>query len=173
VSETELREEEYRLYAHGQGSNMLVWAGFSVTEFALIATIFTAFKIQTNILAQALMLITLIDGCVLTASSVLFMAAASPVHRLRNLKDKEGNSAANPRQLLVERAEVFMTMGMVLQTLVALVFIAFMGLYWLLPIGVVVYVLLYIYTIPLSYPEEYLREKEPKKSSEVQRDKDS
>jgi NADH:ubiquinone oxidoreductase subunit 3 (subunit A) len=151
VSEIEKVEEEYRVFSCTWNNAALVWAGFAVTEFVLITTLFTAFKVETNILLELTIALTVIDALFFTSSASVFMGAANPAHRLRKVKDKKtGKPVANPRQLLVERAERLLGVGMVLQSLVVCVFLAFLEMYWVLAIVVVVSALLYIYIMPLT-----------------------
>jgi hypothetical protein len=60
-----MREEEYREIACGWSNNALVWAGFALTEFVLITTLFTAFKVQTNILLELTIALAIIDAVLL------------------------------------------------------------------------------------------------------------
>jgi hypothetical protein len=151
VSETETREEEYREIACGWSNNALVWAGFALTEFVLITTLFTAFKVQTNILLELTIALAIIDAVLFTFSSSFCTIASQPAHTLSRVKDKKtGKPAVNPRQLLVERAERLFMAGCVLQTLWMWVFLLFLEMYWILAIVVVVSALLYIYIMPLT-----------------------
>jgi hypothetical protein len=67
VSETEIREKEYREIACTMNNNALVWAGFAVTEFVLITTLFTAFKVATNFLLELTIVLTVIDALAFTS----------------------------------------------------------------------------------------------------------
>jgi len=151
VSETEKREEEYREIACGWSNNALVWAGFAITEFVLITTLFTAFKVQTSILLELTIALSVIDAVLFGFSSLFCTIASQPAHTLSRVKDKRtGKPAANPRQILVERAERLFITGCGLQTSWICVFLVFLEMYWVLAIAVVVNALLYMYIMPLT-----------------------
>jgi hypothetical protein len=89
VSETEIREEKHREAAASMSNNELAWAGFALTEFVLIVSIFTAFKVETDIFFQMTIAITIICGLLFVDSWSLFQSAGS-AHRLRLKIRKQG-----------------------------------------------------------------------------------
>jgi NADH:ubiquinone oxidoreductase subunit 3 (subunit A) len=162
VSETERREEEYREAAHSWSNNALVWGGFAITEFVLVVSIFTAFKVETTILFEFAVALSIIDGLLFSTSSTLYSIAVSPAHRLWKMKDKRtGKPMANPRQLVVKRAERLFMVGLVLQTLWMCVFLVYLEMYWVSAIVFVVAVLLYVHIMPLT---PFIGENEPRQN---------
>lgn len=167
MSETEKRrgEEEYRDIAMGWSNNALAFAGFAVTEFVLITTLFTAFKVQTNFLLELTIALVITDAILFGFSSAFCTIASQPTHTLRGVKKREtGKPAAYPRQFFMERGERLYLAGVYLQTLFVCVFLAYLEMYWVLAVVVVVYALLYWYSIPIT---PYLwREVEPEQNDE-------
>jgi hypothetical protein len=162
VSETEKREEEYREIACGWSNNALVWASVAITEFVLITTLFTAFKVQTSFLIELTIALAIVDGLLFCFSSSFFMLAANPAHTLWRVKDKRtGKPVTNPRQVLMERASRLVMVGIGLQTLWVCVFLLFLEMYWVLAIVVVVSALLYSYIMPLTF---FVAGKEPRQN---------
>jgi NADH:ubiquinone oxidoreductase subunit 3 (subunit A) len=162
VSETEKREEEYREAAHSWSNNALAWGGFAITEFVLVVSIFTAFKVETTILFQFTVALSIIDGLLFATSSTLYSIAVSPAHRLWKVKDKRtGKPMANPRQLVVKRAERLFMAGLLLQTLWMCAFLVFLQMYWVSAIVFVVAALLYLHIMPLT---PFIGENEPKQN---------
>ena len=162
VSETEKREEEYREIACGWSNNALAFAGFAVTEFVLITTLFTAFKVQTSILLELTIALSVIDAVLFGFSSTFCTIASQPAHTLGRVKDKRtGKPAANPRQILVERAERLFIAGCGLQTSWICVFLLFLEMYWVSAIVFVVAALLYLHIMPLT---PFIGENEPKQN---------
>jgi NADH:ubiquinone oxidoreductase subunit 3 (subunit A) len=151
ASEIEKREEEYREIACGWSNNALVWAGFAITEFVLETTLFTAFRVQTSFLLELTILLSVMGAVLFGFSSTFCTIASQPAHTLSRVKDKRtGKPAANPRQILVERAERLFIAGCGLQTSWICVFLVFLEMYWVLAIVVVVNALLYMYVMPLA-----------------------
>jgi hypothetical protein len=157
VSETERREEEYRDIAMGWSNNALAFAGFAITEFVLITTLFTAFKVQANLLLELAIALVIVDAILFGFSSSFCTIASQPAHTLRGVKERRtGKPAAYPRQFFMERGERLYLAGVYLQTLFVCVFLVYLEMYWVLAIVVVVYALLYLYIMPIT---PYLWEK--------------
>jgi hypothetical protein len=151
VSETEKREEEYQEIACGFSNNELAWTTLSITTFVLIATIFTAFNVDTNDIFLRMTIILSLLGAILFATcSTLLQSAALP-HRLLFKDKKTGKPVANPRQRLVKRAEQIHLTAIMIHSGELCSFLMFLKMYWALAIIVPSLALCISYGFPRWY----------------------
>ena len=151
MSETEKREEEYREIACGFSNNELAWTALSITTFVLIATIFTAFNVDTNDIFLRMVIVFSLLGAILFALCANLLQSAALPHRLLFKDKKTGKSVANPRQRLVRRAEQIHAVAVLVHSGELCSFLMFLKMYWALPIIVPSLALCFIYGFPRWY----------------------
>lgn len=141
------KEKRHREVAFTRSSTSLVWAGFALTNFVLIVTIFSALSVKTNVVFEISAGFFLVSGVLFSTSWALFEISGS-AYRIKLKNRRTGEDIANPREHYAKQAEYFTLAGTLSWSLGVVLFLLFLEMYLALAIFVVSLMLVYPYVVP-------------------------